>query len=121
MLATVSIAVASGGAAPAGAQEPGCFGALVSMNAHQPTSGAPNLGQFVSPLAQTVRPFGQIELPFFKVEPRLQLVPSPAIHADLATAAALAAPDQQRTAALVEIGLGERECFFRRASRRATG
>ena len=65
-LITVSVAVGSAGAAPAGAQEPGCFGALVSTNAHQPASGAANLGQFVSPLAQTVRPFGQIEVPFFK-------------------------------------------------------
>jgi hypothetical protein len=36
----------------------------------------------------------------------------PGVHADLASAAALAAPDEQRAAALVKIGLGERERFL---------
>jgi hypothetical protein len=33
----------------------------------------------------------------------------PVVHADLAAPAALAAPHQQRTAARVEVGLGQRE------------
>jgi hypothetical protein len=47
-----------------------------------------------------------------QVEPRLQLVPAPGIHADLAPPAALATPHRQRAAALIEVGLGERECFL---------
>ena len=43
------------------------------------------------------------------VEPRLQLLPGPLVHADLAAAAALAAAHEQRAAAGVEVGLGERE------------
>ena len=54
------------------------------------------------------RPDGQLDP---DVEPRLQFVPAPGVHADLAPAAALAAPDEQRAAALVKIGLGERERF----------
>ena len=42
----------------------------------------------------------------------LQLIPAPGVHADLATAPALAAAHQERTAALIETGLGERECFL---------
>jgi hypothetical protein len=38
-----------------------------------------------------------------QVEPRLELVPSPGVHTDLA-ARSLAALDEQRTAALIEIG-----------------
>jgi hypothetical protein len=45
-------------------------------------------------------------------EPGLQLGPAPGVHADLASAAALAAADEQRAAALVKIGLGERERFL---------
>src|SRR5215204_5415400 len=44
-----------------------------------------------------------------QLEPGLQFFPSPRVHADLATAPALAAPDQERTAAWIEIALGERE------------
>src|SRR4029453_18066696 len=40
-----------------------------------------------------------------------KLLPGPVVHADLAAAAALAAPHQQRSAARVEVGLGERERF----------
>ena len=43
------------------------------------------------------------------VQPRPQLLPAPVVHADLAAAAALAVADQQRSAPLVEIVLGERE------------
>src|SRR5215216_2673884 len=43
------------------------------------------------------------------VEPGRELFPGPVVHPDLAAAAALAAPHQQRAAARVEVGLGERE------------
>ena len=43
------------------------------------------------------------------LEPGRELLPGPVVHADLAAAAALAAPDQQRAAARIEVGLGERE------------
>jgi hypothetical protein len=42
----------------------------------------------------------------------LKFLPAPVVHADLAPAPALAAADQQRAAALVEIGLGKRERFL---------
>jgi hypothetical protein len=45
------------------------------------------------------------------VKPGLELFLSPSVHADLPTAPTLAAPDQQRAAALVEIALGESERF----------
>ena len=45
------------------------------------------------------------------VEPRLELFPGPVVHADLAAAPALAAADEHRAAARVEVGLGERERF----------
>jgi hypothetical protein len=54
-------------------------------------------------------PHGQLKP---QVEPRLQLVPAPGIHADLAPPAALATPHQQCAAALIEVGLGERERFL---------
>src|SRR5688572_1248012 len=41
------------------------------------------------------------------VKPRLELLPSPSVHADLATTATLPAPDQERAAALIEIALGQ--------------
>src|SRR5688572_2223274 len=43
------------------------------------------------------------------LEPWFELLPRPVVHADLAAAAALAAPHQQRSAARIEVGLGERE------------
>jgi hypothetical protein len=52
------------------------------------------------------RPDGQLEA---KLEPRLQLLPSPGVHADLATPAALSSPHEQGAAAVIEIGLGKRE------------
>jgi len=55
------------------------------------------------------RPDRQLEP---RVEPGLQLSPAPGVHADLASAAALAAADEQRAAALVKISLGERERFL---------
>src|SRR4051794_40750262 len=42
-------------------------------------------------------------------EPRLQLLPGPVVHADLAPAAALAATDQHGAPPRVKISLGERE------------
>jgi hypothetical protein len=41
-----------------------------------------------------------------------RVVPSPCVHADLAAAPALAAPDQERPAAVIEIAFGERERFL---------
>ena len=45
-----------------------------------------------------------------QLEPGPEFFPSPRVHADLAAAPALAAPDQERAAALIEIALcqGER-------------
>src|SRR4051794_28290120 len=42
-----------------------------------------------------------------RLEPRRELLPGPVVHADLAAATALAAADEQRSAAGVEVGLGE--------------
>jgi hypothetical protein len=44
-----------------------------------------------------------------QLEPRAQFLPRPRIHADLAAASALAAADEQRAAAVIEIGFGEAE------------
>jgi hypothetical protein len=41
----------------------------------------------------------------------LQLLPRPHVHADFAAAAALAAADEQRAAAMVEVGLAKRQRF----------
>src|SRR3954451_6916889 len=43
------------------------------------------------------------------LEPWFELLPRPVVHAHLTAPAALAAPHQQRPAARIEIGLGERE------------
>ena len=45
------------------------------------------------------------------VQPLLQLLPGPVVHANLAATAALAAADEDRAAAGVEVSLGERERF----------
>jgi hypothetical protein len=42
-------------------------------------------------------------------QPWLDRRPSPRVHADLAPAIVLAVPDQNRTATLIKIGLGQRE------------
>jgi hypothetical protein len=42
-----------------------------------------------------------------KLEPGPEFVPSPRVQADLAAAPTLAAPDQERAAALIEIALGQ--------------
>jgi hypothetical protein len=52
------------------------------------------------------RPDWQLDPRF---QPRCELLPGPVVHADLAAAAALAAPHQQRAATRVQVGLGERE------------
>jgi hypothetical protein len=44
-----------------------------------------------------------------QVQPRLQLLPAPLVHADLSAAAALAAPDKQRAAAAVQARLAKRQ------------
>jgi hypothetical protein len=41
----------------------------------------------------------------------LELLPAPAVHADLAASAAFAAPDEHGAAALIEIAFGELERF----------
>jgi hypothetical protein len=46
------------------------------------------------------------------LEPGLEFLPPPVVHADLTPASALAAADEQRAASLVEIGLGERKRFL---------
>jgi hypothetical protein len=46
------------------------------------------------------------------LEPGLEFLPASVVHADLASASALAAADEQRATSLVEIGLGERERFL---------
>ena len=43
------------------------------------------------------------------LEPGLQFLPPPIVHADLASASALAAADEQRATSVVEVGLGEGE------------
>jgi hypothetical protein len=45
------------------------------------------------------------------LEPRIQLVPCPAVHPDLSTLAALPVPDQYSAAGAVEVALLERERF----------
>jgi hypothetical protein len=52
------------------------------------------------------RPHGQLDP---QLEPRLELLSTPRVHADLAAASALAASNEQRAAAGIEVGLGERE------------
>src|SRR4051794_3272531 len=59
-------------------------------------------------MIQNSGPTGRIEP---GCEPGMQFLPGPVVHADLATAPALAAPDQDRSAASVQVGLGERERF----------
>src|SRR3954454_12713946 len=44
-----------------------------------------------------------------RLKPRRELLPRPVVHADLAATAGLAAAHQQRSAARIEVGLGERE------------
>jgi hypothetical protein len=45
------------------------------------------------------------------LEPRIQLVPCPAVHPDLSTLAALPVPDENSAAGAVEVALLERERF----------
>src|SRR5829696_780552 len=47
-----------------------------------------------------------------QLAPGLQFFPAPGVHADLATAPALAAPNQQPAASVIEVSLGEREGFL---------
>ena len=52
------------------------------------------------------RPDGK---PDSQLEPRLELLPAPRVHADLAAASALAAPDEQRAPAVIKVGFGKRK------------
>ncbi|MBD0282450.1 MAG: hypothetical protein ICV69_09710 [Thermoleophilaceae bacterium] len=47
-----------------------------------------------------------------QLEPRAKLLPGPFVHADLAASSALAVADEQRAAAVIEIGFGETEGFM---------
>jgi hypothetical protein len=47
-----------------------------------------------------------------QLEPELELVPAPGIHADFAAPASLPALDDQGAAALIEVGLGDGERFL---------
>jgi hypothetical protein len=53
-----------------------------------------------------------------QLEPRAKLFPGPFVHADLAPSSALAAADEQRAAAVIEIGFGEAEGFLMRSPAR---
>src|SRR5215207_7136007 len=56
-----------------------------------------------------------------EVQPLLKLFPGPVVHADFAAAAALAAADEDRAAAGVEVSLGERErLVMRKPARQST-
>lgn len=55
------------------------------------------------------RPDGKVEP---QLEPRLELVPAPGVHADFAASFALAVTDKQRAAGMVEIRFGESERFL---------
>jgi hypothetical protein len=46
-----------------------------------------------------------------ELEPRVKLLPGPAVHADLASLAALAVADHDGAARAVKVGLGKRERF----------
>jgi hypothetical protein len=47
-----------------------------------------------------------------QLEPRAKLLPGPFVHPDLAPSSALGAADEQRAAAVIEIGFGEAESFL---------
>ena len=61
------------------------------------------------------RPDRQLES---ELEPGLELVPAPRVHSGLAPAPALAAPDQERAAALIEVAFGECERLLMRSPAR---
>ena len=46
------------------------------------------------------------------VEPRLELLPAPCVHADFAAPSAFAVADEQRATSLIEVGFAERERFL---------
>jgi hypothetical protein len=50
--------------------------------------------------------------PDAQLEPWLQLVPRPRIHADFAPTSSLAATHEQRAAPVVKVGFAERERFL---------
>jgi hypothetical protein len=54
-------------------------------------------------ITQNSRPDRQLQT---QLEPGLQLLPAPGVHADLAAPAALAASDEHGATALIEIALG---------------
>src|SRR5215210_1349258 len=81
--------------------------------------GTPQLGACRSgcPMAPTGRAIDDAEQRTDRqlasqFEPRVELFPAPCVHADLAAASALAAPNQEGAAALIEVAFGERERFL---------
>src|SRR5919201_1400863 len=77
---------------------------LAQLRACRGGRPGPSAGRIVDHVEQ--RPDRQVDA---DLQPRRDLFPGPVVHADLAAPAALAAPHQQRPAARVEVGLGERE------------
>jgi hypothetical protein len=47
-----------------------------------------------------------------QLKPRVEFIPAPLVHADLAASSAFAAADEQGAAAVIEVGLGEAERFL---------
>jgi hypothetical protein len=93
----------------------GANGRNARLNAHacaRTSRAAPNGRCTGREESAAGRPTVSSEYVLFVVPALLQLVPAPRVHADLATAPALAATHQEGAAALIEIGLGERECFL---------
>jgi hypothetical protein len=54
---------------------------------------------------------------YSQLEPRAKLLPGAFVHADLTASSALAVADEQRAAAVIEIGFGEAEGFLRSPAR----
>jgi hypothetical protein len=82
-------------------------------------SGAPQLGARSGgwPVASTGRAVDDAEqrtdrCVASQVEPLGELFPAPCVHTDLATAPALAATNQERATALIEIAFGKSERFL---------
>jgi hypothetical protein len=89
-------------------------------SAHSSREGGPahiRSGGFAGPVATTRRTVDDAKQRTDRklnpqLKPRMEFIPAPVIHADLAPASALAASDEQGPAALIEIGLGEAEGFL---------
>src|SRR3954471_13261658 len=80
--------------------------AATELAAHGGARPRSSAGRAVNAADQ--RPDRQLEP---RVQPRPQRLPAPPLHPDLASAAALAVADQDRSAPVVKVVLGERERF----------